>query len=348
MAGVRARAGLLEPRLGAVDLRYGSNPNPPYPTVSDALWLLWYPFTALGIALLIRLRVTRFELHRWIDGVAVMLIVLTGGFALVLQSVAEHTGQGDFATVVDFSYPVLDMILIGAILGVFALMAWRPGKVWLCSASAASIMAVADAVFAVQEARGIASGNGYTFVWTAGAVLIAYAAWTPPAPVQVPPPEMKGWRAIALPLAVQLLAVCVQIYLLAAGLEVSITDRIVTIAVLLIASLQIVVSRPREERSERSRIGAPGGRAPDATVARLGIGLRRTMTRTRIADLGEHVGEQVSIRGWVQVVRDQKRMQFLVIRDESGLAQAILGKEDPPTRAQRGRSRAGRRVRGDA
>ncbi len=227
-------------------LRYGSNPNPPYPTASDALWLLWYPFTAVGVALLIRLRVTRFELHRWIDGVAVMLIVLAAGFALVLQSVAEHTGQGDFATIVDFSYPVLDMLLIGSIVGVFALMAWRPGKVWLWLGLGCVIMAIADAVFAVQEARGIASGNGYTFVWTAGAVLIAYAAWVPPPPVQAPPAAMAGWRAIALPLAVQLLAVCVQVYLLAAGLEVSITDRIVTIAVLLIASLQIVVSRPRD------------------------------------------------------------------------------------------------------
>jgi diguanylate cyclase len=229
-------------------LRYGANPNPPYPTTSDALWLLWYPFTAVGVALLIRLRVTRFELHRWIDGVAVMLIVLAGGFALVLQSVAEHTGQRDFATIVDFSYPVLDMLLIGAIVGVFALMAWRPGKVWLYLGLGCVVMAVADAVFAVQEARGIASGNGYTFVWTAGAVLIAYAAWIPPSPLRAPPPAIVGWRAIALPLAVQLLAVCVQVYLLAAGLEVSITDRIVTIAVLLIASLQIVVSRPREPR----------------------------------------------------------------------------------------------------
>jgi nondiscriminating aspartyl-tRNA synthetase len=55
------------------------------------------------------------------------------------------------------------------------------------------------------------------------------------------------------------------------------------------------------------------------------------MTRTRIDELLAHVGEQVSIRGWVQVVRDQKRMQFLVIRDESGSAQAILAKEDPPS-----------------
>lgn len=229
-------------------LRYGSNPNPPYPTASDALWLLWYPFTGIGVALLIRLRVTRFELHRWIDGVAVMLIVLAGGFALVLQSVAEHTGQRDFATIVDFSYPVLDMLLIGSILGVFGLMAWRPGKVWLWLGFGCAIMAAADAIFAVQEARGIASGDGYSFIWTTGAVLIAYAAWVPPPPVQAPPSELVGWRAIALPLAVQVLAVCVQVYLLVAGLEVSIADRVVTIAVLLIASLQIIVSRPRGGR----------------------------------------------------------------------------------------------------
>ena len=54
------------------------------------------------------------------------------------------------------------------------------------------------------------------------------------------------------------------------------------------------------------------------------------MTRTLIAELGGKVGERVTIRGWAQAVRDQKRMQFLVVRDESGLAQVVLGKEEPP------------------
>jgi aspartyl-tRNA synthetase len=43
------------------------------------------------------------------------------------------------------------------------------------------------------------------------------------------------------------------------------------------------------------------------------------------------VGEQVTVRGWVQTVRDQKRMQFLILRDETGLAQAVLPKEEPPS-----------------
>jgi aspartyl-tRNA synthetase len=53
--------------------------------------------------------------------------------------------------------------------------------------------------------------------------------------------------------------------------------------------------------------------------------------RTLIAELGQKVGERVRIRGWVHALRDQKRVQFLVIRDESGLAQVVLAKEDPPS-----------------
>ena len=55
------------------------------------------------------------------------------------------------------------------------------------------------------------------------------------------------------------------------------------------------------------------------------------MTRTLIAELREKVGEQVTVRGWVQAVRDQKRMQFVIVRDETGLAQAVLAKEEPPS-----------------
>jgi aspartyl-tRNA synthetase len=55
------------------------------------------------------------------------------------------------------------------------------------------------------------------------------------------------------------------------------------------------------------------------------------VTRTLTAELKEKVGEQVTVRGWVQAVRDQKRMQFVILRDETGLAQAVLPKEEPPS-----------------
>jgi nondiscriminating aspartyl-tRNA synthetase len=57
----------------------------------------------------------------------------------------------------------------------------------------------------------------------------------------------------------------------------------------------------------------------------------RGVSRTLIEELQGKVGERVTVRGWVHAIRDQKRMQFLVLRDETGLAQAVLAKDDPPS-----------------
>jgi nondiscriminating aspartyl-tRNA synthetase len=55
------------------------------------------------------------------------------------------------------------------------------------------------------------------------------------------------------------------------------------------------------------------------------------VTRTLIAELPEHLGARVTVRGWVQAVRDQKRVQFVIVRDETGSAQAVLAKDETPS-----------------
>jgi len=45
------------------------------------------------------------------------------------------------------------------------------------------------------------------------------------------------------------------------------------------------------------------------------------MTRINIGDLNDHVNEVVTVKGWLQVLRDQKKMQFLILRDRTGLVQ---------------------------
>ena len=125
---------------------------------------------AIGIFYLIRVRVPQFELHRWMDGIAVTLLVLAVGFALVIQPAAEHKTVGALATFVVFLYPVLDVLLIGAVLGVYGLLGWRPDTMWILIGLAIVSSSVADAVFAVQEAeaRAVVSGDSYDFIWTAG------------------------------------------------------------------------------------------------------------------------------------------------------------------------------------
>ena len=66
-----------------------------------------------------------------------------------------------------------------------------------------------------------------------------------------------------------------------------------------------------------------------------GSGLDSTLvsTRTRIADLAQTTdGTTVTVGGFVDTVRDQKKVQFIILRDESGSAQLVnpaLREDDP-------------------
>lgn len=52
------------------------------------------------------------------------------------------------------------------------------------------------------------------------------------------------------------------------------------------------------------------------------------MKRTLVGELSTRIGEQVRIAGFAQTIRDQKKMQFLVVRDHTGLAQVFNEKGD--------------------
>lgn len=58
------------------------------------------------------------------------------------------------------------------------------------------------------------------------------------------------------------------------------------------------------------------------------------MQRTLIGDLRDSLGQTVKIQGWLQTLRDQKKMQFLIVRDASGLVQAVLEKSASPALAE--------------
>lgn len=57
------------------------------------------------------------------------------------------------------------------------------------------------------------------------------------------------------------------------------------------------------------------------------------MERTLIKNLRSEVGKEVKLQGWLQTLRDQKKMQFLVIRDHTGAAQVVLEKAADETLA---------------
>jgi asparaginyl-tRNA synthetase len=54
------------------------------------------------------------------------------------------------------------------------------------------------------------------------------------------------------------------------------------------------------------------------------------MTAVDIRSLREHVGETVTVRGWVTTTRSSGKIAFVVVRDGSGYVQGVLSKKEIP------------------
>ncbi len=52
------------------------------------------------------------------------------------------------------------------------------------------------------------------------------------------------------------------------------------------------------------------------------------MADTRTSKIGEHVGQTVTIKGWLHNRRSSGKIHFLVVRDGTGFLQVVMGKKD--------------------
>lgn len=52
------------------------------------------------------------------------------------------------------------------------------------------------------------------------------------------------------------------------------------------------------------------------------------MIATTVRDLCEHVGEEITLRGWLYNKRSSGKIQFLIVRDATGLVQAVMVKKE--------------------
>ncbi|KAF0110651.1 MAG: aspartyl-tRNA synthetase [Chloroflexi bacterium] len=58
------------------------------------------------------------------------------------------------------------------------------------------------------------------------------------------------------------------------------------------------------------------------------------MDRTLIKDLRSVIGQTIKLQGWLQTLRDQKKIQFLILRDPTGLAQVAHWKPNDEVLAE--------------
>ena len=161
-------------------LLLANDPDPPYPSVSDLLYLMFYPASYVRCCCLARSRTDSFRTSLWLDGavagLTVAALIATFAFEPILQATSGTTAE----IVVNLAYPVGDLLLLGLVVAVFGGSGWRLDPVWLLLGGGLALSAIADTVYLVQTANDTYhEGTLLDTLWPASVFLVALAAWQP-------------------------------------------------------------------------------------------------------------------------------------------------------------------------
>ena len=159
----------------------------PYPSMSDYLYLAFYPLVYIGIVLLVRARVRRFHPSQWLDGLAAALVVGAVGVAVVMPPIlASSEGSTVAVVATNLAYPLADLLVLGLVIALAGVMGWRPGRAVGLLAAGCLTFTLVDSVYLVQVADGsYAEGGLLDLFWPLGLTFMALAAWQP-TPVDPP------------------------------------------------------------------------------------------------------------------------------------------------------------------
>jgi diguanylate cyclase (GGDEF)-like protein len=267
---------------------------PPYPSLSDALYLAFYPASYLGLYMLVRGRLRQAPLSLGLDGMIAALAVAALAAAIVLPPVLASTGASGAAAATTLAYPLGDALLLALCVALFTLTGWKPGRAWAFIGVGLGLAAVADSVFLYQSARGTyAEGTVLDAMWPMAALILGYAAWQPS--LGAAPVTLSRWSMLVVPSLASLTAIGLLTY--------DHHSRIETAAVgLAAATLVTAVARLAMSFSENLRMLALS-REHALTDALTGLPNRRKF----LADLRESIAHA-----------DPQSPQLLVLFDLNG------------------------------
>jgi diguanylate cyclase (GGDEF)-like protein len=156
--------------------------EPPYPSPADGFYLVFYPLACIGLALLVRARAHELDWRRWTDGAIAALGTAALGVAFVFDFVADRITETGPALATSLAYPLADIGLLAAIVGIIALTDWRPGRVWSLLLVGLAFTAVADIAYTIQEAGGVVPpGSWIDPLYLISAAALGALLWQPDA-----------------------------------------------------------------------------------------------------------------------------------------------------------------------
>jgi two-component system, cell cycle response regulator len=242
--------------------------NPPFPSVADLLFLIYYPAAYVALVLLVRARFKALPLDVWLDGVVVGLSLAAVAAALVLKPIVEATSGNSATVATTLAYPVGDLILLVFVAAVTTMTGFRPGRAIAMIGAGLLVTGFADSVYTyLVSTSAYRSGGILDTLWPAGMLLIGFAGWGSA-------PRAERRRAATLPIFIGS-AVC---SLLALGLLIIDHYNRLTPLALWLAAAAVLVGVLRAGLRFAGKVRALRQAETEATTDGLtGLGNRRLL-----------------------------------------------------------------------
>ncbi len=172
--------------------------EPPFPSISDALYLALYPLGYAGIVLLVKSRVRRFHASQWLDGLSAALLITASAAVLVLPPIVAATEGSVAAVATNLAYPLGDLLLLALLALLAGVTGWRPGGAVGLLGAGCLVFAVTDGFFLYSVANETyAEGGLLDLGWPLGLALMGLAAWAPSSRATLG--RLEGWGVLVLP-----------------------------------------------------------------------------------------------------------------------------------------------------
>ena len=104
--------------------------TPPSPSLADVFYLSFYPLAYIAVTLFVRTEVRGMTSANWLDGVIAGLGAAAVCAAFAFHSVLQSSGRDVLGTVANLAYPVGDVLLLGLVVGAFAVLSGRSKAPW--------------------------------------------------------------------------------------------------------------------------------------------------------------------------------------------------------------------------
>ena len=153
--------------------------SPPSPSLADVFYLLFYPLAYVAVMLFLRGEVRVIAAPRWLDGGIAGCGAAAVCAAFAFHGIQQSAGGSGLATVTNLAYPIGDVLLLGLVVGGFAVLSGRSKAPWILLATGLALNVVGDTANLFPNSFG-ESRVGFilnAIAWPTAIVVMSMSVW---------------------------------------------------------------------------------------------------------------------------------------------------------------------------